>query len=316
MKDSRQFKVYKTKFNLPCQTARGTWTEKESIILRKEDKKGNLSFGEVSLVKGFTSERLSELLPLAIHWRKDGKTSENSLFKSAVSCLESEIWNAPLGINSLNGIHSATLANFNTQRILSEVYKIKIGISDVVDEISRAKEFFKLLSSASRVRLDANESLNIEDLYKWNEEFKDEPKLEFLEQPLPRHNLEKLIEIQHRLDIPLAIDESIFWKGDFSYFMEDHWRGFFVIKPALMSNWSAAIEFIKSKPDRCVISTTFESPFGYEAVIRFASFSNCIAGLDRNIYYNIEGEFSAHHQNPLFPGTVNLNDLDNLWSSL
>ena len=92
MIESRQFRVYRQKFATPIMTAHGQWNEKEAIILRKEDNKGKVSFGEISLVNGFTFDRLKDLLPRVENWCAKGVIGENKLIQSAVSSLDSEIW--------------------------------------------------------------------------------------------------------------------------------------------------------------------------------------------------------------------------------
>ena len=81
--------------------------------------------------------------------------------------------------------------------------------------------------------MDANESLSKKELLAWNESFKGEPKIQFLEQPFPRDKLEELFLVQDKIDIPLALDESLVWKNNLSYFEDKNWLGFFVVKPCL-----------------------------------------------------------------------------------
>ena len=65
-----------------------------------------------------------------------------------------------------------------------------------------------------------------------------------------------------------------------------------------------------------MISTVFESPFGFEAVCRCAAYSSEIAGLDRSLFRQNKLEFSEHHNLSIHPGIVTIASLDKLWERL
>lgn len=186
MKDSRQYRVYRQKFNSACITAHGTWSKKESIILRKVSSKGRVSYGEVSIVKGFTNENLNELLPIVKYWSLGGDYINNNLVCSALSCLESLIWHDLPNNNAIEKIKTAELINNNSKISGKGTFKIKIGVKDLEDEITEITNLLKVISLDSTIRLDANESLGVNELYAWNEALKDEKRVEFLEQPFTR----------------------------------------------------------------------------------------------------------------------------------
>ena len=103
---------------------------------------------------------------------------------------------------------------------------------------------------------------------------------------------------------------------DLSFFKKAGWTGFYVIKPFLFPDWDQVLSFIKSEPQRSVVSTVFESPFGYEALIRCAAYSKMVAGIDRSLFQGDDREFPQHHRTPLYPGSVASSSLDELWDSL
>ena len=317
MKETRQFRVYKHKFSSPLHTAHGVWAEKESILLRKQSENGQVSFGEISLTPFFYSYEINDVMPIVRSWVSGEDFFNNELVVSAMGSLECELWKEEIEIVNCNPVLIAEISNFNsTPSAISKSFKKKIGIRRVEEEIEEVKRFLENSSHGSKLRLDANESLSKKELLEWNESFKGEPKIQFLEQPFPRDKLEELFLVQDKIDIPLALDESLVWKNNLSYFEDKDWRGFFVVKPCLTSDWSELIRFLKENPDRCVVSTSFESPFGYEGVCRTASYSKLVAGLDRNLFRNSSIEFPNHHQNPLHPFSVTSSMLDRLWAKL
>ena len=250
-------------------------------------------------------------------WQKGGVVHDNVLFKSAISCIKSEIWDSSFNEKNSSPVFSAELVIGNP--IFSKVpmiYKKKIGLTSPECEIPKISELLNSICGKSCVRLDANESLTVSELHKWNEAFGNERRIQFIEQPLPRNEIDKLLLMDKELQIPLALDESLVWKKNFLFFETQGWQGFYIIKPFLFEAWDKLLNFIRSCPDRIVVSTTFESPFGYEAICRCASLSKQVAGLDRNLFKHNEHEFPNHHLNPLFPSSLSVQTLDQLWRTL
>ena len=154
--------------------------------------------------------------------------------KSAVTCLRSQIWKFCDHKNLSSKVNSAQIFKSNLCSYKNRVYKKKIGIDSADAEIEEVSKLFNCISADSKVRLDANECLSRIEILKWNEAFKNEPRLQFLEQPLPANNIKQLFELDRKLDIALALDESLIWKGDLNFFKKNKWRGYFVIKPFLI----------------------------------------------------------------------------------
>ena len=317
MNTNRQYRIYSQKFLNPLKTAHGLWKQRDSIILREENELGRISYGEICPTPGFINEKISSFFPMIEDWQRGGVPGGNTLFKSAISCLRNEIWDLSFEGNHSPAVFSAELVTGNsTLNGEPTVYKKKIGLSSPEFEIPKISEFLDSICDQSSVRLDANESLSIEELYRWDKAFGKEDRIEFIEQPLRREEIDQLFQMDKELQISLALDESLVWKNDFSFFETNGWAGFYIVKPVLFEDWDKMLTFIRARSDRVVVSTTFESPFGYEAVCRCASLSNQVAGLDRSLYEQSDFEFPNHHLNPLFPSTISSQSLDHLWNNL
>ena len=317
MNHLRQSKIYRRKFRNQLQTSRGTWSQRESIVLREQDGEGRVSFGELCPTPGFHFFQLDDLFPIVKDWELGNNYKDNPLISSAISCIGSEIWDSPIKHKATKEVFTSELYSTKTAiKKGTNIYKIKIGLYEIEREIENIFELFDLISPKSLVRLDANESLAIKDVLRLNDVFRNESRFDFLEQPLPREDLSQLFELDSKLDIRLALDESLVWKNDLDFFTENGWSGFFVIKPTLFSDWGKTIKFIKANPTRTIVSTVFESPFGFEAVCRCASYSDLYAGLDRNLFNKDATEFVHHHQQPIKVGNLSISMLDSLWERL
>lgn len=317
MKHYRQYRIYSQKFVCSHETSLGEWKKRQSIVLRQEDEQGRVSFGEVLPTIGFVNPDFDEMLSVVSAWSNGKDVKRNPLISSALSCLNSKIWDIPKNDFVSESVFSAELLNSNLNiSNKAKVLKKKIGLKSAIIEISEVLEFIKSLPITSLIRLDANGSLSKTDLFAWNEALSGESRVQFLEQPFPKEKTDELLQIESKLDISLALDESLVWQNDLSFFKKAGWTGFYVIKPFLFPDWDQVLSFIKSEPQRSVVSTVFESPFGYEALIRCAAYSKMVAGIDRSLFQGDDREFPQHHRTPLYPGSVASSSLDELWDSL
>lgn len=314
MNASRQFRLYDEKFAYPLRTAHGVWEGRRSMILREEQSDGLVSYGEVAPTPGFTNCDIDDLLPEVEAWAQGGSTSSTPIFLSALSCLSSEVWR-------FAGDFKGTPIMCSGLDVLEEnpvhlTRKRKIGLGSPQSEINEILEWMSRLPKQAKVRLDANGSLSIESLQLWIDALEGEAKLEFVEQPLAVGQLEELKSLSRGTSVPFALDESIVDGGGPEALRINGWEGYYVIKPSLFTDWEEMIRFIKSEPEKSIVSTVFESPFGYEAVCRCASHSTAVAGLDRSLFKGNSKEFAEHHSNPLIPHAVGVLQLDQLWESL
>ena len=187
MKPNRQYQIYRHKFTSPLLTAHGNWGERESIVLREESNEGRISFGEICPTPGFISSSIKELLPLVEAWKAGLGFQINPLMQSAISCMASEIWDTSFEVEPKSSVFSAELITFSKSvGNISTTYKKKIGIKLIEIEIKEVKQILNSIPKESMIRLDANESLSIEELLKWNEAFANETRIQFIEQPFPR----------------------------------------------------------------------------------------------------------------------------------
>jgi o-succinylbenzoate synthase len=314
MKASRQFRIYDEKFGYSLQTAHGIWEGRRSIILREENDGGLVSYGEVAPTPGFADCRLEDLLPEARAWAKGGSHKNRAVFLSALSCLSSEIWHEFDDLEE-TPVLSSGLDALGT-KVSTLTSKKKIGIDSPLKEIDEIIGWISSLPDRTKVRLDANGSLTLESLQLWVNALEGESRLEFIEQPLPVSQFDQLKLFSQETSVVFALDETIVSAGGPEVVRQKGWDGYYVIKPSLIPDWAETIRFIKSEPQKSIVSTVFESPFGYEAVCRCASYSKAIAGLDRSLFEGNPRELTEHHAHPLIPKAVGIRQLDQLWESL
>jgi len=91
---------------------------------------------------------------------------------------------------------------------------------------------------------------------------------------------------------------------------------FLVFKPTFYEDWEGMGQVIEHRKEKVGVSKRFESPFGYEALIRLSAYSSLSPGLDRTCFIDQSHEFSSHHQPALTSPSVPVADLHRLWNRL
>ena len=316
MSFNRQFRIYEERFNQPFLTGHGLWERRKSIILREEREGGGIAYGEIAPTPGFSENEIESYSDEARAWVGGEDLFQSPLFLSALSCLSCGIWGNERNMEEKPVFSAVLNIDDKNEDPVSKTIKRKIGLRPIRQEIEEVLSWISGLSDLHRVRLDANESLDLESLRLWVDSLEGESKLEFIEQPLHRDQLDEIIDFSQETSVCFALDESVSSFGGPVALRKRGWQGCCVIKPSLMKDWKDTIRFVRSEPEKSFVSTVFESPFGYEAVCRCAGFSSVVAGLDRSLFKGCAKEFSEHHEFPLIPYSVNSARLEELWDSL
>ncbi len=311
MSQIREFKRYKLKFRTSTRSAHGIWAEKEGLIFMERAESGVCYFGEVGIVPGFSKHSLRDLIDEAKAW-VSGRIKRYKFIKPALSCLRSKLWNQDLN-NQSEVKYAKMFYDFGEIKQPNLTIKKKIGLEDIRIEIKKIISWFDKMPVSTRVRLDANESLNQEQLLRWVDVLYDNPKLDFIEQPLSGLPDDKLLKLVEENNFPIALDESILKLGNPSKLLDLGWSGFFVLKPSLLEDWDDTINFIKHNADKSVVSTVYESPFGFEALLRVCRVSNLVSGVDRSIFVGNALEVDSHHSDPLLVPSTSKEELEILW---
>lgn len=315
MKDLREYKLINQKFSHPLISSSMIWEQRNSIVLREKLSEKCFGYGEIAPTPSFPNQPLIEVvLKEAEKWKNGEPIDFNSPLRPALSCIKSELW-TDFGETSSLSNSSGSLSNFKRGTLASNSVKIKIGILPVLDEIKKVKQRIRILPEECMVRLDANGSFTLGDLNRWIEAFETEPRIQYIEQPLQDHFREKLFEISKVSPVPLAIDETVIALGSPQLAKDNGWLGFYILKPTLLNDWSDTINFAKNN-SQAVFSTVFETPFGYEALIRAAISSTLDAGISRKHFAHLSTELSCHHQKKINVPAADQIQLHELWNRI
>ena len=292
-----QYKVYSRKFSRPVRMG-STWMDhRDGILIRLTHESGDSGFGEIAPLESFGSEAVekAELLLKSFHESIDSfaygaidddeypctcyalERAIRQLKKASVADAPSD----PLPTAKLLQNDALDLAGVSARQLSGvETIKIKIGdgVLDPYEEMQRIEQLVGwCLTRGKRIRLDANEQLDINTARDWLDFLSPHAEvIEFLEQPLDRCMLAELAELSQGSPVPIALDESVavlryqenfVGKDDFLY----------VVKPSLGD--LPIVEALGIAEDRIILSSVFETAIGFAELLELP-YRSRVGGFD------------------------------------
>ncbi len=262
-------------------TSQGIINNKTGLLLKIIDSDGNCGWGEVSPIE--QNELKKSMESLDFIGRKTTKDSlENFLFElpglgalafglgTSLADLENltmrkegldvfdikeSSYLLPTDIDPLESIvNYLDISNKNKSS-----HTIKWKVSNQKNNFNEEKTLEKILNILPKnfkLRIDPNGGWSRQEAQEWSNELKNEPRLEWIEQPLPSKDIEGLFELANQ--IPIALDESLI---EFPY-LRTIWKGWQIRRPALDGDPRLLLKEINKQDSQTVISTAFETGIG------------------------------------------------------
>jgi O-succinylbenzoate synthase len=285
MRASLQFIPYVRPFVVPLVSARGHWFEREGILLRIEDREGRVGYGEVAPLPAFGTETFEEASAYLGSLQGRAPWPDLEEVEPALRCCRFALGSAwrqlratewpryrftncallPSGETAMEAIGLRAREGFR-------IFKLKIGVGSLNDELALLNSLLSLLPEGARLRLDANGGLKLRDLEDWQTFLMGTAAIEFLEQPLPRGDETTMAEHARHGDLEFALDESVASVDDFDAMVAlGQWPGVFVLKASIMGAPDALLRAAAAAPNPLVFSSVFETAIGLHAVLSLAA---------------------------------------------
>ena len=316
---------YELKFKKPFITAKGSYEYRNGFII-KILSDSYVGLGEVSPLDGFNKESLQECY-YALEAVNQSVNDINSIRKSelfelfrlhALSMpsllfgLETAIFDiisqqAELPMNKyfnnksrnqidLNGIHGhhGEEDGFN-------IIKVKLGYSNLYDDIEKLEELTKIYGKKIRFRIDVNGKLDLVKAIRFCKSMENF-NIDYIEQPLAPNELEDLAELRLHTKIKIAVDESLIDTNSAYKLIENQSADIFVIKPMVIGSYSdinKIIEIATNDNVECVITNMLDSAINRMACIHVALSNNI------NRPCGISGDHLFHSDIALTPPILN-----------
>jgi o-succinylbenzoate synthase len=260
----------------PLRNAKGTWTQRESLLVRLIDSDGVEGWGEASPLPGHSPDDIDtcerELsvsrLPSDISSPAARFALETALLDleaHRTGCSAAEVLGAALGTTlSLSALVDGrpTESPFST-------FKTKIdGHVPLASELDRLHSLRRSLPSDAKLRLDANGSIPPTQLMQWLEALA-ELQPEFVEEPVPAPMLSTLT----RSPVPIALDESLVTMKQFEPLVERGIIQVLVLKPMLLGGLRSCLRLAdraQSAGAKVVLSHLWDGPVGLASTTALA----------------------------------------------
>ena len=256
------------RFRRPLLTGRGPVEAVDRLLLRTETDEG-VGYGEVAPWPGFPTETIDQAAEVI-------RSAQGSLGRvravaaaagDTLPCLRAALsscahWSEIAGYaGNLEGAGLAEAATAEAVRAKATegfaTVKVKLaGTTDLADVRALLADV-----PGVRLRLDANGGLDLAAARAWTEFARAEPRIDFLEQPLP---------VGHPGYASLgpdkvALDESFLTPAGID------WAGPVVVKPALVGDWDAFRAWRATRVGPVVYSSAFETAIGRQGALCLAS---------------------------------------------
>lgn len=297
MKESElKYSQYKFKFKSPLRISNHILSEKDTILLKYKYDNGNIYYGEVSPLFGFSAETIEQCKEslqdsekISVLIKKNKRNALHELYSSIPSLLfgleqvmfskevqnnRKSFQNKLIKINALIGIKNEENTLEEVKKFVNSGFKtikLKIGRSEFTDDLSILNKIDQIYGSEVNLRLDNNSAWkinqakrNIERLLRFN--------IEYLEQPV--ENLDDLINLAEFSDVQIAPDESIKDYSIGKQLIEEGQFKFLVIKPSIRIGIYDSIKLINlsnKKDVKIIISSAFETAIGRSSLLHLAS---------------------------------------------
>ena len=286
-----QFRRYRLPLRAAVRTGHGVWTVREGVIVRLEDEAGGIGWGEAAVVPWFGTETADEAEAACRQLGDHLDDGRIAAVPARLRCVRSalaaagggaglEARHKHLGVAALLPAGRAALAAIPPKTEAGfRVFKWKVGVDDVADELALLDDVCAALPSGAKLRLDANGAWDRRAAERWLERCTERP-VEFVEQPCftgaeqgaarRRKTDDLLLGLAHDWPTPLALDESLAADGDVERWLGAGWRGVFVVKPSLLGDPAAAVRKLAEAKAQVAFSSAFETAIGARAALRMA----------------------------------------------
>ncbi len=286
-------------FRRPFPTATGMWVERDAWILRLVDADGRVGLGEAVVepadgevaetilaalvreaVEGAADGRLPTFEELEIHGAP-GRALNAALESARLDLVAPEDDAEPeddgVGVNAtIPSLGSAAAAEAALQSVESGflTLKAKAGAERETEVlVDRVRAIRAAVGPEIRLRLDVNGAWDLataidrlEAIARFD--------IEFVEQPLPPHDIDGMAELRRSVRVPIAADEAAASVRDVRGLLAADAVDALVIKPVRVGGPGAVAAIAELAAERdvaVVISTLFETGIGIAAALAAAA---------------------------------------------
>ena len=154
--------------------------------------------------------------------------------------------------------------------------KLKVGMyGDISQEVERIAAIREAIGPHTHLRLDANEAWGLEQAVEVLSQCV-QYTIQYVEQPLPAHELKDMHALRQAVPLPLAADEALYNLKSAERILDHKAADILIIKPQLAGGLRVGRQIIQRAAERgvqCVVTSTIETGIGVAAALHLAAAS-------------------------------------------
>ena len=267
-----ELRIRPFQFNLirPLQTAAGMIKSRRGWLLRLRSENGRVGWGEAApLNPEFAEQNEQALRILPSHLtvqQLEGLLPRQPMpvafaIGAALAELDGIAWlpaPAPAQLLPAGAAMLEQLDVLEDQACFDAPLAVKWKVAVEADAMERRwlDQLLERIPATVQLRLDANGGWNRATAQAWMEALREDPRLAWLEQPLPPEDQQGLDSLSQRG--PVALDESLEWDPQ----LRDSWPGWQVRRPSLEGDPRPLLRQLQQGAPWRMVSTAFETGIG------------------------------------------------------
>jgi o-succinylbenzoate synthase len=277
-------------FRAPFTNAAGTWTARDSWLIKVTAGDGATGWGEAVLEDPAAAPAMEALVerlgtvaevPTTAALEAEGPAGRALLagLSGAATKQGSDAvpGGAGIGVNALVGaVDPERAAELAAARVAAgfRTIKLKAGPGEDPDGlVARVTAVRSAVGDHVALRLDANGTWDLDEAARILDAL-DDLDLQYVEQPLPAADLEGLISLRRRVGVPIAADEAVASVEAAQLVLDHDAADVLVVKPARVGGMMAVARIESLATARgvpVVVSSLFETGIGLAAALACAS---------------------------------------------
>jgi len=290
-------KPFDKKLKYPLKTSSQDFYNRQGLIIKIISDEG-FGYGEASPLFGFSPESLKEASYTLEGYRSAVVGLEETSFDELISLVDLHSNGYPsveFGLDTalydmfarINGNSLSKFLNPNAYDTIKSngivgihnpgdnfsSMKVKIGKKNLFDELNNLDDLSNSYGDNISFRLDANGSMDLNRAIRFCKEI-ERFNIDYIEQPIPKNQLEDLAELRYHTDIPIAVDESLTNFQSAQNIIEFQAADILIIKPTISGRFDEIkniINLSNSENLRTVITSSLETNIGLSACAHLAS---------------------------------------------
>ncbi len=281
------------KYRAPIVTAKGTFTERPTVILTIKDSDGSTGVGEACPMVGFADETIDETEKAIWDWLHTEDQNSPPLIPTARAAIEGALFDlkakqqekylchylnpesslkVPVSI-LVNGETPSELTA-NVKQIVDDGFsslKLKIGARSFNEDLSRINAMREVANSNISIRLDANGAWSVSEAIANVNQLQD-LSIEFIEEPVS--GIEQLREVRNACGVPIAADETALNIEAVETLIEREAVDCIIVKPSAIGGIvpsTQVTDLARASGIDVVVTSLLESSIGVSLAAHFAS---------------------------------------------